>query len=238
MIIIPAIDLIDGQVVRLLQGDYSKQKSYALSPLAAAEAFAAQGAEYLHVVDLDGARSGKPENSSVISELCGKTGLRIEVGGGIRSEEQVVRYLEAGVARVILGTVVVKDPGFTENMIRKYGSHIVAGIDARDGWVAVNGWETTSEVSARDLCQRVAELGVSTVIYTDISRDGAMRGVNLPAYVSLRELKGLSIIASGGVTGLDDIRNLKEIGVDGAIIGKALYENRIQLKEAIQAARG
>ena len=238
MEIIPAIDLIDGQVVRLLQGDYSKQKSYSVSPLDAASTFEKEGASYLHVVDLDGARSGKPENSPVISMLCRNTDLKIEIGGGIRSEAQILSYLEAGVNRVILGTVAVTDPVFTKEMIRRYAARIAIGIDARDGMVAINGWEEKSSVPAEVLARQMYDLGVSSVIYTDISRDGAMHGVNLPAYASLRKLSGLEIIASGGVTDLDDIRALRDLGIDGAIIGKALYENRIQLKDALKAARG
>ena len=238
MEIIPAIDLINGQVVRLLQGDYSRQQSYSVSPLSAACSFQEDGAEFLHVVDLDGARTGRPENEEVVSLLCKNTDLRVEIGGGIRSEEQIVRYLDAGADRVILGTVAVKDPDFTERMIRKYASRIAVGIDARDGKVAVNGWEERSEISAEELCRKMYDTGVSAIIYTDISRDGAMSGVNLPAYAALRKLSGLEIIASGGVTDLSDIRRLRDMGINGAIIGKALYEKRIDLKEALKTARG
>ena len=238
MEIIPAIDLINGQVVRLLQGDYSRQQSYSVSPLSAACSFQEDGAEFMHVVDLDGARTGRPENEEVVSMLCKNTDLRVEIGGGIRSEEQIIRYLDAGADRVILGTVAVKDPDFTEWMIRKYASRIAVGIDARDGKVAVNGWEESSEISAEELCRKMYDIGVSAIIYTDISRDGAMSGVNLPAYAALRKLSGLEIIASGGVTDLSDIRRLRDIGIDGAIIGKALYEKRIDLKEALKTARG
>lgn len=236
MDILPAIDIIGGQVVRLTYGDYQQKKVYTLSPMEAATAFKNDGAAFLHVVDLDGAKSGSPENLSVIADLGKNSGLFVEVGGGIRSRKQIETYLENGIKRVILGTVAVTDPVFVQEMVKTYGNAIAVGVDARDGWVAVRGWMEKSEVRAVDLCKRLYEEGVSTLIYTDIAKDGALSGVNQKAYEELRSLSNIHLIASGGVSNLNDIQTLKQTKVDGVIIGKALYENRIRLKDALKLA--
>lgn len=234
MQIFPAIDLRGGQVVRLYQGDYDQMTVYGADPCAVARAFQAAGAKYLHVVDLDGARSGTAENFESIAALCRQGGLYIEVGGGIRSQERIEQYLELGVDRCILGTIAVKDFNFTKEMARRYGAQIAVGVDARDGYVAVSGWEETSGEKGVDFCRRLRDAGVGTVIYTDISRDGAEQGTNLPLYEQLVQIQGLSVTASGGISSLEELRRLRDMGVDAAILGKALYTGRLDLKTVLK----
>ncbi|MGN0658943.1 MAG: 1-(5-phosphoribosyl)-5-[(5-phosphoribosylamino)methylideneamino]imidazole-4-carboxamide isomerase [Emergencia sp.] len=236
MKIFPAIDLRDGQVVRLLKGDYDQMTVYGDDPLAAARNFEAAGAEYLHVVDLDGARDGDNPNFDVVRELAAGTGLKVEIGGGIRNEETIRRYLDAGVCRVILGTIAVKDPAFTAEMIGKYGDRIAVGVDISDRKAAVHGWKEVSEISVDQIFERLSADGVSCIICTDISRDGAMKGTNRELYRELMEKYPVDIVASGGVSSMEDVRALAEMGICGAIIGKALYTGDIDLKEAISAA--
>ena len=236
MKIFPAIDLSGGQVVRLYQGDYDKMTVYGADPAAAARAFLDAGAKYLHVVDLDGAKDGTTANFASISAIAEQGGLYIEVGGGIRTEERIKQYLDMGVSQCILGTVAVKDFSFTVKMAETYGEQIAVGVDARDGFVAVNGWRELSKERGVDFSRRLAENGVRAVIYTDISRDGAERGTNLELYRELVTIPGLEITASGGVSSLDEIRQLREIGVHAAILGKALYTGRLDLREALAAA--
>ena len=238
MQIFPAIDLRGGQVVRLYQGDYDQETVYAADPCAVARDFLAAGARYLHVVDLDGARDGTLANFETIAALVRQGGLYIEVGGGIRTEERIRRYLDLGVGRCILGTIAVKDFAFTERMAKKYGDRIAVGVDARDGFVAVSGWKELSAERGVDFCRRLRDAGVKTVIYTDISRDGAMRGANLALYRTLASRYSMDIIASGGVSSLEDIRALKEAGAAGAIIGKAYYTGAIDLAQAIALGGG
>lgn len=234
MQIFPAIDLRGGQVVRLYQGDYDQMTVYGMDPCAVARDFLAAGAKYLHVVDLDGARSGTAENFESIAALARQGGLYIEVGGGIRSQERIEQYLAMGVNRCILGTVAVKDFNFTKEMARRYGEKIAVGVDARDGYVAVSGWEETSGEKGVDFCRRLRDAGVGTVIYTDISRDGAEQGTNLPLYEQLVQIQGLSVTASGGISSLEELRRLRDMGVDAAILGKALYTGRLDLKTVLK----
>ena len=234
MQIFPAIDLSEGHVVRLFQGDYGKKTVYGADPCAAAQTFADQGAQYLHVVDLDGAKDGTLANFDSIAALAKQGGLYIEVGGGIRTEERIRRYLDLGVDRCILGTIAVKDFEFTARMAQKYGERIAVGVDARDGYVAVSGWLETSGEKGVDFCRRLRGAGVQTVIYTDISRDGAEQGTNLAVYRELAQIEGLNITASGGVSSIAELKELRDMGIPAAILGKALYTGRLDLREVIK----
>ena len=234
MQIFPAIDLRGGQVVRLYQGDYDQETVYAADPCAVARDFLAAGARYLHVVDLDGARDGTLANFETIAALVRQGGLYIEVGGVIRTEERIRRYLDLGVGRCILGTIAVKDFAFTERMAQKYGDRIAVGVDARDGFVAVSGWKELSEERGVDFCRRLRDAGVKTVIYTDISRDGAEQGTNLDLYRELAGIEGLDITASGGVSSIEELRELQTIGTKAAILGKALYTGWLDLKTVME----
>ena len=234
MQIFPAIDLRGGQVVRLYQGDYDQETVYAADPCAVARDFLAAGARHLHVVDLDGARDGTLANFETIAALVRQGGLYIEVGGGIRTEERIRRYLDLGVGRCILGTIAVKDFAFTERMAKKYGDRIAVGVDARDGFVAVSGWKELSAERGVDFCRRLRDAGVKTVIYTDISRDGAEQCPNLDLYRELAEIEGLDITASGGVSSIEELRELQAIGTKAAILGKALYTGRLDLKTVME----
>lgn len=233
--IYPAIDLIGGRVVRLFQGDYDKETVYSEDPCAIARGFVEAGARYLHLVDLDGARDGTTANFDSIEAIARQGGLCIEVGGGIRSEERIERYLSLGVSRCILGTIAVKDFAFTARMARKYGDKIAVGVDAREGFVAINGWKELSEEKGIDFCRRLRDAGVQTVIYTDISRDGAGKGTNLEVYRSLSEINGLKVTASGGVGSLDEIKRLEQMGVSAAILGKAIYSGQLELADVIKS---
>ncbi len=237
MIIYPAIDLRGGKAVRLTKGDYDQMKVYNDDPASVAADFKAAGATHLHVVDLDGAREGVPQNAETIRKLTG-AGLFTEVGGGIRDEKRICRYLEDGVARVILGTIAVRDFGFVERMVAKYGERIAVGVDAKDGFVAVSGWEETTQLTGVDFCRKLCDAGVKTVIYTDIGRDGCLAGANLPLYRELSEIEGLDVIASGGVSFESDVTALWEMNLHGAIIGKALYEGKLDLERCIRLAKG
>lgn len=237
MQIFPAIDLRDGNVVRLYQGDYDKMTVYGSDPCGVARDFIAAGAKYLHAVDLDGARDGTPANYKTIGALCRLGGLYIEVGGGIRDEDRVQKYLDLGVGRCILGTIAVRDFAFTARMAQKYGDRIAVGVDARGGFVAVNGWKELSNERGVDFCRRLRDAGVRTVIYTDISRDGAERGTNLDLYRELACIQGLDITASGGVSSMEELLELRRIGTKAVIVGKALYTGRLDLKQVIAAVQ-
>ena len=234
MQIFPAIDLSGGQVVRLYQGDYDQMTVYGADPCAVARDFIAAGAKYLHVVDLDGAKDGTLANFESISAIAKQGGLYIEVGGGIRTEERIQQYLDLGVGRCILGTIAVKDFDFTARMAQKYGGKIAVGVDARDGYVAINGWKELSEETGIEFCKRLRDAGVKTVIYTDISRDGAEKGTNLELYRELAKIEGLDITASGGVSSMEELKELQTIGTHAAILGKALYTGRLDLKTVIE----
>lgn len=237
MQILPAIDLSGGQVVRLFQGDYNQMTVYSSDPKAIAEGFVAAGAQNLHVVDLDGAKDGTLANFDTIKALCSVPGLAIEVGGGIRTEQRIKAYLDLGVTRVILGTIAVQNFAFVAEMAQKYGDAIAVGVDAKDGFVATHGWLEVSAVEGIAFCQTLAEAGVKTVIYTDISRDGAEQGSNLALYQQLCKIDGLNIIASGGVTDYSELSVLQAAGAWGAIVGKALYTGRMDLATAVALAK-
>lgn len=239
MQILPAIDLIQGQAVRLRQGDYSQVSVYERDPLARAEAFQKEGAEYLHVVDLDGARSGRPENEMTVLRLIRESGLKLEIGGGIRCMETIRRYLEAGADRVILGTAAISDSAFLKESLQLFGAHLAVGVDALGGEIRTAGWQQASGRKLADFLPELAALGAQTLICTDISRDGMMKGTNRALYREIKEqFPQIRLIASGGISSLEDIIALKEGGVDGAIIGKALYTGAIRLSDAIACAGG
>ncbi len=236
MKIFPAIDIIGGEVVRLSKGDYGQVKKYALSVEEAARRFAQDGAENVHIVDLDGAKSGRAENAEAVGRILAAAPLFAEVGGGIRTQAQIEEYLSNGAGRVILGTVAVKNFPFVAEMAKKYPEKIAVGVDALDGAVAVNGWREVTDLNSVDFCRRLRDAGVRYVIYTDIGKDGMLSGTNLEIYEKLAAIEGLSITASGGITFAEEITKLKEIGVYGAILGKAMYENKLSLKKAVELA--
>lgn len=238
MLIFPAIDLYGGQAVRLYQGDYDQMTIYDPEPLHTVEKFEAAGATHLHLVDLEGAKTGQTTNLPTIEKITARTGLFVEVGGGIRSMDTVRRYLDAGVSRVILGTAAVTDPDFTARAVAEYGDKIAVGADLKDGKVAIKGWLETSQDGWQTFFDRMQQLGVKTIICTDISRDGAMEGTNRELYRTLAVRYPMDIIASGGVSSLEDIQALKAAGVAGAIIGKAYYTGAIDLAQAIALGEG
>lgn len=238
MQIFPATDILGGKVVRLTKGDYANVKVYADSPAEMAKEFMKAGATNLHMVDLDGAKDGAPVNFEAIREAAKIKDLFIEVGGGIRDMKRIEDYLSLGVKRVILGTAAVRNYPFVEEAVKEYGSAIAVGVDAKDGLVAVNGWLETTTVNSVEFCKKLHDTGVSTVIYTDISKDGMLSGTNLEIYKELSKIKGLDIVASGGITFIDEIRTLSDMGIYGAIVGKAVYEGKLDLAEVLKAAGG
>ena len=233
----PAIDMRGGNCVRLLQGDYDKETIYGDSPFDMARTFAADGAEWIHMVDLDGAKDGKRVNDRFVIEAAKQLHVNVQIGGGIRSEGDILHYLENGITRVIIGSIAVSNPEFAIEMIQKYGKQIVVGIDAKNGYVATHGWLNTSEVKAVELSKRFADAGAETFIFTDIATDGTLLGPNIAAVCEMAEVTGKTVIASGGVSSLADLCALNSEGVRGAIVGKALYENRFTLKEALDEVR-
>lgn len=237
MLIFPAIDLYEGRAVRLYKGDYAKMTVYSEDPVAVARDFAAQGARQMHTVDLEGARDGGTPNLGIIERIAKETGLFVECGGGLRDMAAIDRAFAAGVGRVILGTAAVSDERLLAESVQKYGEKIAVGADLRDGRVAIKGWREDSGLTAEDFLRKVEALGVRTVICTDISRDGAMRGANAELYERLQREFGLELIASGGVSSLQDVARLRALGLYGAIIGKAYYTGDIALREAVEAAR-
>lgn len=237
MNIYPAIDLFQGKAVRLFKGDYAQMTVYSEDPARVAMDFQNAGAAYLHLVDLEGARSGSVENLEAIRRIVEHCDMFVEVGGGIRSMETVDMYLSLGVDRVIIGTAAVKDPDFLREALLKYGTRIAVGVDLKDGYVAVNGWTESSGIDADSFFSKLERMGVHTVICTDISRDGAMKGTNRALYRDLSQKFRLEVIASGGVSTLEDIRALRELELSGAIIGKAYYTGAIDLSEALEAAK-
>ena len=234
MKIFPAIDLYGGKAVRLYKGDYDDMTVYSTDPLSVAKDFERAGAGYIHLVDLEGARDGDTPNLDTVLRIAKETALFTEIGGGIRSMEVVRKYLDSGVDRVILGTAAVTDEAFLKEALSEYGDRIAVGADIKDGRVAIKGWLQTSEYGIYDFCERMQSLGVKTLICTDVSRDGAMKGTNLGLYRELGKKYGIGIIASGGVSSLDDVKALSEMKLEGAIIGKAYYTGAIDLKEAIE----
>ena len=237
MILYPAIDLVGGKAVRLYKGDYAQMTVYSDDPVSVAKEFQKAGAKRMHLVDLEAAKTGIPANADTIRAIEEQTDLFLEVGGGIRNMQILETYLSLGVDRAILGTAAVTDPQFLEEAVDKYGEKVAVGVDLKDGFVAIKGWTETSDLTAESFFARMEQLGVKTVICTDISRDGAMKGTNRELYKTLSEKFSIDLIASGGVSTIDDIRALKEMGLHGAIIGKAYYTGAIDLKEALEAAR-
>ena len=235
MQIYPAIDLRGGQVVRLYQGDYEKMTVYGNDPARQAAAFAAQGAKYLHVVDLDGAKDGTLANFASIQSIARQSGLYIEVGGGIRTEERIEAYLALGVGRCILGTAAVQDFAFTERMAKRYGNKIAVGVDAKNGYVAIHGWKEVSSEKGVDFCRRLYDAGVESIIYTDIACDGAMQGTNLSLYRQLAaEVPGVAFTASGGISSEAELLELQQVGTAAAILGKSLYTGALDLARCVQ----
>ena len=236
MLIFPAIDLYEKKAVRLYKGDYNQMTVYNDNPLEVALDFKHSGATHIHMVDLEGAKSGTTPNLEVVCEVKEKTGLFVEVGGGIRSMKVIESYIGAGVDRVILGTAAVTDNDFLLSAVEKYGEKIAVGVDIKDGYVAVKGWTEKSDLEAFTFCEKMSNIGVKTLICTDISKDGAMAGTNLELYKVLSQKYSMNITASGGVSSLDDIKKLREMNIYGAIIGKAYYTGDINLSDALEAA--
>lgn len=237
MILFPAIDIVGGKAVRLYKGDYDKMTVYSDNPVEIALDFKACGAQHIHIVDLEGARDGGTPNLDTVLEIKKQAGLFCEIGGGIRSMEVVDRYLSAGIDRVILGTAAIKDEAFLKKAVEKYGECIAVGADIRDGFIAVKGWLERSEVTADEFFEKMQNLGVKTIICTDISKDGAMQGTNLHLYRTLSRRYSVDITASGGVSSMDDIKALAEMNMYAAIIGKAYYTGAIDLREAVKAVQ-
>ncbi|MBQ9911292.1 MAG: 1-(5-phosphoribosyl)-5-[Lachnospiraceae bacterium] len=238
MILLPAIDLIGGKAVRLLKGDYEKMTIYSDDPVKVAMDFSSCGAKWIHLVDLEGAKSGDTPNIGTIRRIVSSSGLKAEVGGGIRSMRTIDQYLESGVSRVILGTAAVQDPTFLKEALGEFKGAVAVGADLKDGFVAVKGWLEKTGVKGSDLLKEMEALGVKTAIVTDISRDGAMQGTNVKLYEELCKSLKMNVVASGGVSSLDDVVSLKKAGLYGAIVGKAYYTGAIDLKEAIRLCRG
>lgn len=235
MLIYPAIDLYGGKAVRLYKGDYAQMTVYSEDPAAVAEDFVRAGAERIHAVDLEGAKDGSTPAFETVLEIKKRSGAFVEIGGGIRDDAAAEKYLDAGIDRVILGTAAVRDPDFLERMVGKYAERIAVGIDVKDGCVAVSGWTEVTEHRLGDLAAAMQDVGVRTIICTDISRDGAMRGTNREMYRELSRDLGIDIVASGGVSSIDDVKALADLGIHGAIIGKAYYTGAIDLAEAVRA---
>lgn len=236
MTIYPAIDIFEGKAVRLRRGDYAQMTVYSEDPVSIAHGFKEAGAIAAHIVDLEGARSGKPENSVIIKRIAAESGLEVQVGGGIRTAEAAEEYLNAGVRRVILGTAAVSAPGLLVEMVHKFGDRIAVSVDISDGYAAIKGWTELSDKSALEFCRLISELGIETLICTDISKDGLLEGTNMELYRTLRSTLPIGLIASGGITSIEEIRTLSALGMNGAILGKALYTGMIDLTEALAAA--
>jgi len=233
MIIYPAIDLYKGKAVRLKRGDYAQMTIYSDDPLSVAHDFKKSGATALHIVDLEGARDGEPKNFDLIKTITAETGLFVQVGGGIRTSETIDKYIKSGVKRVILSTAAISEPGFLHNMVIEYGDAIAVSADLKDGFVAIKGWTEVSNKEALTFCEELDKIGVKTLICTDISKDGMQCGSNIELYRTLRKRLKIALIASGGVSTIEEIKTLSKLGMDGAILGRALYEKEIDLKEAL-----
>ena len=236
MNIFPAIDLFDGKAVRLFKGDYAQMTVYSENPLEVAQDFERAGAKFIHLVDLEGAKTGETPNLETVTAIAAQTGLFTEIGGGIRSMETAERYFNAGVDRVILGTAAVNDEAFLRQAVEKFGEKIAVGVDVKDGKVAIKGWTETSDQELIPFCKKMEQIGVKTLICTDISRDGAMKGTNRALYGELSKECGVNIVASGGVSTMEDVKALADLDLYGAIIGKAYYIGAIDLREAIEEA--
>ena len=237
MLILPAIDLYDKKAVRLYKGDYNEMTVYSNNPIEIARKFQECGATYIHMVDLEGAKNGTTPNIDEVRKVVDYTDLKVEIGGGIRNEETVQKYIDIGVDRVILGTAAVTDDEFLRKMVSKYKEAIAVGVDLKDGYVAIKGWTEKSALTADDFFKHLSDIGVKTVICTDISKDGAMQGTNRELYKELSEKYPMDIVASGGVSSIDDIKALKDMNLYGAILGKAYYIGAVDLKESVEVAK-
>lgn len=237
MYIFPAIDLYDGKAVRLFKGDYQKMTVYSENPPSVAKDFEKLGAKHIHLVDLEGAKDGTTPNLNIVKEIATNTSLFTEIGGGIRSLDTIKAYLNAGVDRVILGTAAVQNPDFLKEAIEKYGEKVAVGVDIKDGFVAIKGWTEKSQFDCFEFCEMMTKMGVKTIICTDISKDGAMQGTNRELYSELSQRFPIDIVASGGVSSIEDVKALKKLNLYGAIIGKAYYIGAIDLSEALEVAR-
>lgn len=231
MIIFPAVDILQGKCVRLIQGDYNQEKVYSDSPVDMAKKWEEKGAEFIHIVDLDGAKSGESINQQIIIDIAKAVRVPTQVGGGIRSLKTIETYIENGVNRVIIGTAAIQDKQFLQEAVNKYKEKIVVSIDAKNGYVATDGWTDTSDVRALDLVKELEEIGVQTIVYTDIAKDGMLQGPNLEEQKAVNEATAMNVIASGGVTTKEDVENLKALNIYGAIIGKALYDGKISFED-------
>lgn len=234
MILFPAIDIRGGKCVRLVQGDYNKEKIYSDAPLEVAKRWVQKKAEYLHIVDLDGAKTGESANKAIIKLIAKKTSVPIQVGGGIRSMNVIDDYLSAGVSRVIIGTAAISDKNFLREAVASYGGKIAVSIDARSGYVATDGWTDTSDVHALDLLKELKQIGVETIVYTDILKDGMLKGPNFSELETVNNASSTQVIASGGVSSIEDIRKLRSMNMYGAIIGKALYDGSLSFEKAVE----
>ena len=237
MYIFPAIDLYDGKAVRLFKGDYAQMTVYSENPIEIARDFEAKGAKFIHMVDLEGARDGSTPNLSIVADVAQNTSLFVEIGGGIRDMETVEKYLSAGVSRVILGTAAVNNEAFLREAVAKYGERIAVGADVKDGYIAIKGWLEQSAYTLEAFMEKMQSLGVKTVICTDISKDGAMQGTNRELYRALSQRFSMDIIASGGVSSMEDVEHLANLQIHGAIVGKAYYTGAIDLRNAIEVAK-
>ena len=237
MLILPAIDLYDKKAVRLYKGDYNEMTVYSNNPIEIARKFQECGATYIHMVDLEGAKNGTTPNIDEVRKVVEYTDLKVEIGGGIRDEKTVQKYIDLGVERVILGTAAVTDDEFLRKMVSKYKEAIAVGVDLKDGYVAIKGWTEKSALTADEFFKHLSDIGVKTVICTDISKDGAMQGTNRELYKELSEKYPMDIVASGGVSSIDDIKALKEMNLYGAILGKAYYIGAVDLKQAVEVAK-
>lgn len=238
MIIFPAIDVLDGKCVRLIQGDYNQEVIYSDSPIEMAKEWEAKGADFIHIVDLNGAKSGESVNKTVIEQMAKAVNIPVQVGGGIRSIETIDSYIKQGVDRVIIGTAAINDKSFLKEAVTKFADHLVVSVDARNGYVATEGWTDTSDVKAIDLVVELEMLGVKTIVYTDIAKDGMLQGPNLEEQAAINHATSINVIASGGVTTLEDINNLDELNMYGAIIGKALYDGKLDFKALMDERNG
>lgn len=235
MIIFPAIDVLDGQCVRLIQGDYNQEKVYSNSPVDMAKQWEEKGAAYIHIVDLNGAKTGDSINKDVIIKIANTVNIPVQVGGGIRSIETIQSFLNNGVSRVIVGTAAITNQDFLKEAVQQYGEKIVVSLDARNGYVATDGWTDTSDVRAIDLVKKLEDIGVSTMVYTDIAKDGMLEGPNLEEQNEINRATSMQVIASGGITTKTDVDALAELNMYGAIIGKALYDGKLQFESIVEA---
>lgn len=235
MIIFPAIDILKGKCVRLIQGDYNQEKVYSDSPVDMAKEWEQKGASFIHIVDLDGAKSGDSINKSIITDIAKTIDTPIQVGGGIRSLDIISFYLDNGVSRVIIGTAAIQDPDFLKAAVEKFGDKIAVSLDARNGFVATDGWTDTSSVKALDLVQQLENIGVKTIVYTDIAKDGMLQGPNLEEQKTINDATTMDVIASGGVTTKEDVENLQALDMYGTIIGKALYDGKLDFESVVEA---